>query len=170
MRAAFVRSFVVVALAIAVVGCAPPPPPDTSAADTAAVNAVRDAWIAAYNAGDADAAVGLYAEDAVDMPVGQPNATGRAAIREIIAAQFAAGKATASLASDEMQLMGDWAYDRGTYSVSIVPTAGGDPINVSGRYLVILRRQADGSWKLVRSIDNSPTAPEPAAPAAGSGS
>jgi ketosteroid isomerase-like protein len=32
---------------------------------------------------------------------------------------------------------------------------------VTGRYIVILRRQTDGSWKMVRGIDNSPTPPTP---------
>lgn len=170
MRALFVRPLVAVALAIAVVGCAPPPPPDTSAADAAAMTALRDAWLTAYNAGDADAVANTYAEDAIDMPNEQPTASGRADIRTAIAGQLALGKATATLTSDEMQLMGDWAFDRGRYNVSIVPAAGGDPMSISGRYLVIARRQADGSFKLVRGIDNSATPPVPAAPAAGSGS
>lgn len=148
----------VIALAVAVGACAAPPPPDTSAADTAAINALRDAWMTAYNAADADGVANLYTEDAIDMPSQQPTVTGRAAIRDYIAAQLGMGAAVATVTSDELQLMGDWAYDRGSYSTTITPAAG-DPMTVTGRYIVILQRQADGSWKLARGIDNSPVAP-----------
>ena len=153
------RSLSAVALAVVVGACAPPPPPDTTAADTAAINALRDAWVTAYNAADADAVANLYTEDAVDMPSQQPTASGRAAVRDLMASQFATGTAVATVTSDEMQLMGDWAFDRGTFTVNITPAAGGDPVMTGGRYIVILRRQADGSWKLARGIDNSPVAP-----------
>ena len=146
-------------LAVAVGACAPPPPPDTTAADTAAINALRDAWVTAYNAADADGVANLYTEDAIDMPSEQPTLTGRAAIREHMAAQFGMGTAVATVTSAELQLMGDWAYDRGAYTVNITPAAGGDAMMMGGRYIVILRKQADGSWLLARGIDNSPVAP-----------
>jgi uncharacterized protein (TIGR02246 family) len=152
-----VRMAPALAVIVGLAACAPPPPPDTSAADLAAVNAVREAWVAAYNAADADGLAGLYTEDAIDMPADEPTVTGQAGIRERAATQFAMGKATVTVTADETRLMGDWAFDRGSYSVTVVPAAGGDPMTVDGRYVVILRRQADGSWKLVRGMDNTPT-------------
>jgi len=156
MHTRTMRAVLAIAVAVGLAACAAPAPPDTSAADLAAVNAVRDAWVAAYNAADADGVASLYSEDAIDMPTNEPTVAGRAAIRERAAAQFGMAKATATVTADETQLMGDWAFDRGTYSVTMTPAAGGDPMTVDGRYVVILHRQADGSWKLVRGIDNTP--------------
>ena len=154
-----------VAALVSLAACAPaapPPPPDTTAEDTAAINALRDAWVAAYNAGDADAVANLYAENAVDLPMNEPTVTGRAGIRASVAARMAMGKGTATVTSEELRLMGTAATDRGTFSVSIVPAAGGEAMTQGGRYLVVLQKQADGSWKLVAGMDNSPT-PMPAA-------
>jgi ketosteroid isomerase-like protein len=36
---------------------------------------------------------------------------------------------------------------------------GGRPISIDGKYMTILERQADGSWKIHRDIFNSNTAP-----------
>lgn len=150
-----------VALLFLAAACAPAPatPPDTSAQDRAAIDAVRDAWVAGYNAADADALANLFTEDAIAMPAEQPTITGRAAIRQHYADTFAAGKGTASVTPQETQLMGDWAYDLGTFSGTFTPAAGGDAMSVEGRYIVVLQRQTDGSWKIARDIDNSATPP-----------
>ncbi len=51
------------------------------AADVAAIHAVDQVWVKAYNSGDVDTVVSLYAEHAVLLPPGAPSANGRAAIR-----------------------------------------------------------------------------------------
>jgi ketosteroid isomerase-like protein len=43
----------------------------------------------------------------------------------------------------------------------MTPKAKGKPMEESSKYLVILKRQADGSWKISRDIENSNT-PMPA--------
>jgi hypothetical protein len=56
------------------------------------------------------------------------------------------------------------AYDRGTYKTTVAPKApGAKAIQEDGRYLVVLRRQADSSWKLVELIGNVayPVVPAP---------
>jgi len=144
------------ALLFMTVGCAPAAVPDTTVEDTAAVNAVREAWMAAFNAADSDALANFYTEDAIRMASGAPTVTGRAAIRQYLADQFAMGTTTSVIRSDELQLMGDWAFDRGTFTGTMTPSGGGDAVTVEGRYVVILRKQTDGSWKLARAIDNIP--------------
>lgn len=144
------------ALVSVAAGCAPAPPQDTTAADTTAINAVRAAWVTALNAADPDALANLYTEDAVRMVYGSPTVTGRSAIRQDFADRFTMGTMTSTVRSEELQLMGDWAFDRGTFQGTMTPSGGGE-VTVEGRYLVLLRRQADGSWQLARTIDNSPT-------------
>lgn len=53
---------------------------------------VLDHWIEAFNAGDADALAALYHEDAVNHQVVRDPVTGRAAIRAMFAAEFAAAE------------------------------------------------------------------------------
>jgi len=72
-----------------------------------------------------------------------------------IAARVGAVVERFELVSDEIQVTGEWAFDRGTYQWRGVPRAGGDAIDDRGKYLVILQRQVDGSWKLARAMDNS---------------
>jgi ketosteroid isomerase-like protein len=57
--------------------------------------------------------------------------------------------------NEEVRVAGDWAYSRGTYSATLTPKAGGEPREDSGKYLTILERQSDGSWKIARDCFNS---------------
>ncbi|MFH1964519.1 MAG: hypothetical protein ABIJ42_03165, partial [Acidobacteriota bacterium] len=52
------------------------------------------------------------------------------------------------------RLAGDWGYCRGSWSGTRIPKAGGDPIHVTGKWMDIRERQADGSWKLSRGSGN----------------
>jgi ketosteroid isomerase-like protein len=61
-----------------------------------------------------------------------------------------------SLAPEEVQIAGpDWAFERGTYDISLTPKAGGEPMQDAGKYITIYRRQSDGSWAMSRDIWNS---------------
>ena len=75
-----VRHLVLVLVLGAVIAssaCAPaaPPPVDT-AAEEAALKAVTAAWLDAYNAGDVEKIVAMYAGDGVLMPPHAPVANG----------------------------------------------------------------------------------------------
>ena len=48
---------------------------------------------------------------------------------------------------EEVEVMGDWAFEWGTYRGTEVPP-GGWPIQETGKILRILKRQSDGSWKV----------------------
>lgn len=50
------------------------------------------AWVAAFNRGDADEMAAFYAEDAVNHQVANEPVVGRAAIRAMFAAEFAAAE------------------------------------------------------------------------------
>jgi predicted ester cyclase len=65
---------------------------------------------------------------------------------------------------EEIEVFGDTAYARGVYHAIRTPVAGGDPIVTDGKFMTILKRQADGTWKIYRDIFNSNV--PPAAPAA----
>jgi ketosteroid isomerase-like protein len=66
----------------------------------------------------------------------------------------------------EVDGRGDLAYVRGTYSMMLTLPGATEPINDTGKYIEIWRKQADGSWRVIRDIFNSDlpvAAPEPKA-------
>ena len=105
---------------------------------------------------DAEALARLYADDALVLYPNQPAVSGRAAILGYFTAFFREfTQSDFELTSEEIEVAGSWAFDRGTYRWKGVPRAGGDPVEDHGKYLVILQRQTDGSWKVFRDMDNS---------------
>ncbi|MCL5743720.1 MAG: SgcJ/EcaC family oxidoreductase [Acidobacteria bacterium] len=141
-------------------GCQSAPQPEQKtdvAADTTAINALRDKVTAAFNSNDAAALAADYADDAIMMNPNQAAVEGKPAIQAAYEAMFKenAGKIAVTLVNTplETQLAGDWAYDRGSATSTITPKTG-KPVEQSGKYLVILKRQTDGSWKIYREISN----------------
>jgi uncharacterized protein (TIGR02246 family) len=155
-------------------GCSPaekmeaPPPVDTTAADVAAIGQIREAYVAADNAGDAAGIAALYAANATFMPPDQPAVSGSAAVQAHYEAILEQMTASLTVNSRETHAAGDIGYDAGSFSLQLTPKAGGDPTQISGKYLVLAGRQADGSWKITNMIFNT-DAPGmmPAPPAAG---
>lgn len=142
----------------------PTPPPDTRSADEAAIRAAVKEWSAAAQAKDAAKFTSFYTDDAVVMLEGAPDASGIAAIREAIAGMmqdpaFALSfEATSVVAARS----GDLAYETGTYSMTMT---GPDkkPAAQVGHYVVVWRKQADGSWKVAVDAPISDPPPAPAA-------
>src|SRR6476646_671649 len=129
-------------VAVAAAGCATQSAQGNPDADRTAINALRDQFIAAYRAGDPDRVTALYEENATVMPHDQPTIVGRSEIAKHERDSFGqVSVGDVQIKSDKLQIMGDWAYDRGTFSVTITPKGGGAPMTDTGRYLVVLHRQ-----------------------------
>ena len=169
--ARYFRATLAIACVLALGACAqapvPVPAPETNAsADIEAVNAVRSSFTSALNAGDAAAIGNLYTADGVSQHNHDKTATGRDAIVESQQAMFSQFSVNAEIMPDETRTMGDFGFDRGRYKMTMTPKAGGDAIIDEGRYVVLLRKEADGAWKVSSDIDNS-TMPLPSVPVAG---
>ena len=140
---------------LAVGGCSTAAP-DTAAADTEAINRLRSDYIAAVNAEEPAKVAALFTEDGMRMESNMPAVKGRDAIQKGLAEQFAPFDVDISITSEELVIAGDWAFDRGQYMSHLMPK---DPkqqmLMEQGKYIVILRRQADGSWRIAREIGNS---------------
>jgi uncharacterized protein (TIGR02246 family) len=162
------------AIALLISACAPATNQADLAAEqataTAALDGLREKYMAAENAGDAAALAALWDENGVLLPPNAPAAQGSAAIQGFYSGMFEQNTVEVSSTSDETVAAGEWAFGRGAFSLKITPKAGGDAMQDSGKYVVIIRRQADNSWKVARLIFNSdmplPGAAAPAAAAA----
>lgn len=157
------------ALTLTFAGCQTAPTPEPKrdvAADTAAINALNDKVTAAFNSMDAAALAALYADDAIMMDSNQAAVEGKQAIQAVYEARVKenAGKMTLTAAFSplETQVAGDWAYDRGNFTLTVTPKSG-KPMETFGKYLTIYKRQPDGSWKIYRDISNSNNPPPSAA-------
>ena len=128
---------------------APAPPPDTRAADEATIRShVRD-WSAAAKAKDIEKFLSFYAPDGVLMVEMTPDARGTAGLREGVTALFKDPNFALSFEADSVVVSrsSDMAYETGHYSLSVT---GPDkkPMTVPGQYVVVWRKQADGTWKV----------------------
>ena len=96
----------------------------------------------------------LYTADAEYMPPNEEMVQGRAAIEEAIGEQMTELMNRAvEITATEHGMSGDLAYEIGTYTQSA--DVMGEPVELAGKYLVISKRQADGSWKIQAHIWNS---------------
>jgi ketosteroid isomerase-like protein len=97
-----------------------------------------------------------YARDALVMYPNQPGLNGKSEILAYFKSFFSEFQQEEfELTSVEIEVAGPWAFDRGTYRWKGVPRAGGEPIEDYGKYLVILQRQGDGTFRVARDMDNS---------------
>jgi len=134
----------------------------TMQADIEAVGHVRDAFTAAFRAGDGAAIAALYTSDGLSQPNMQPTGTGTDGITAGFKGLFDQYTiADATITGVKTEVSGNLGYDIGTFRFTGVPKAKGDTLKSEGRYVVVLRKQADGTWKLVADMDNTsaPVAP-----------
>lgn len=127
---------------------------------TEAVIAIWDEYEASLSAGDVDRWVDLWSEEGIQLPPGEPPVVGKEAIRaRNKAALTDLFDITMSITNEEVQVGADWAVARGVYTATLTPKAGGDDVLVDGKYMTLLQRQEDGSWKIYRDIFNSNVSP-----------
>jgi uncharacterized protein (TIGR02246 family) len=116
-------------------------------ASRGAIEATVDRYVAASNEGDAAALTELYAEDAVLLPPDHEPIHGREAIGEFWEQGTDTGLEVSTL---RLEVEGDVAYLVGRYHLPPTEQEDAD----SGQYVLCLKRQTDGTWKLTADIWN----------------
>lgn len=144
----------------ALAGCAAPAtvPAVNAPEDIAAVNALRSKFEATFNSGEIANMTALYTADAVVAENHSPTLVGRDAVLKYYGDMFAQVTVKIQLTAEETKTFGDHAYDRGRVTFTVTPKApGAQPLPTeSGRYLVLLRKEADGQWRASHDFGNSP--------------
>ena len=132
-----------------------------SAADMAAIRAADSSFAAAANAGDVDALVAVYARDASLLPPNLPPQKGHTAIRSFWAGFLNAYTVKFEIASDTIEGRGDLAYNMGQFRFTAVPKERSNPgVADEGKFLEVLKKQSDGTWKYVVDMYSSNLAPQ----------
>jgi len=134
-------------------------------ADIDAVRDVADRMLRAEASGDASFFADALADDIVIMPPAVPAIEGKPACLEFIRAvledvgrEFEKRMAAVSV---EVEVVGDVAFDRGRFSLTLTPRDGGAPVEELGQHVRLYRRAPDGSWRVARIIWNNVGAEEP---------
>ncbi len=129
-------------------------------ADIAAINEIWNQYSLAINSADFDLWISLWEDDGVQMPPDAPAVFGKEQIRVVNESKFEPFNVNMAIKNDEVLIDGGLAFSRGIYTAALTPKAGGETINLIGKYLTILKKQTDGSWKIYRDCFNSDVPPK----------
>jgi uncharacterized protein (TIGR02246 family) len=146
---------------------------DTAATGTAAgavatdAGAVRRAideanarFVAAMKRGDTTAMAANYSDDAVIMMPNEAAWHGRDAVRKGFG-RFLSQMPVKDMKAntEDVMVSGDLAVETGSYEMTAQPK-GGKEVTDKGKYITVWKRQPDGSWRIVRDINNSDLSPK----------
>ncbi len=129
-----------------------------------AVAAVEAGWNQAFHTKNLDALVKPYASDATFVLPGLPAQVGRVAIRKVYVEALKDPNFDVALTSEKVEFAqsGDLAFSQGHLTMKGTDPKTKQPTTtMTGPYLTVFRKQADGSWKAVQDW----VAANPAAPA-----
>ncbi len=111
-------------------------------------------WRTAFRRGDTATLARIYAPDASLFPPSAAAIEGRDRIAEYFGAQRRAGLGEASLKTTEVVVVGDVAYEVGTYRFGFDGEKTALPGD-TGRYFAIWKAQHGGDWRYQVGIWNS---------------
>ncbi|MFC1712923.1 YybH family protein [Candidatus Poribacteria bacterium] len=112
------------------------------------------AWDDAFNAGDLARIMNLYANEIISMPPNLPAREGKAALQadfEYLLGEFDSHHETSTVG---VMMSGDLAIERGRYTMTLTPKAGGETITEVGKH-VMVRQKIGDEWKIVWEIWNT---------------
>lgn len=110
--------------------------------------------VAAMLAGDLNGSLANYADSAVVMMPMMPAMHGRAAIEAGFKGMMESMKINAvTFTTQDVIASGDLAVETGAFNMTST-MKGAKAMNEKGKYLTIWKRQGDGTWKIVRDINN----------------
>jgi uncharacterized protein (TIGR02246 family) len=120
----------------------------------AAIEEANTQFSKAFEQGDSKTLAEMYTSDAIAFPPDSQMIEGNKAIGEFWKTIRNSGVTSATLTTLDVGRDGDIAYEVGKVSLTI-QAEGKQPTKAVAKYVVVWKRQADGSWKLHRDIWNS---------------
>ena len=118
----------------------------------------RDAFVAALEEGDAEAASRVYTDNATLLPPSAELIEGRAAIEAFWKAGLEAGITEVELEALELERQDGVAYEIGRYELRLAPAEGSTVVD-RGKYVLVHERQTDGSWRWAVEMFNPDSPP-----------
>jgi ketosteroid isomerase-like protein len=132
----------------------------TTPADEAAVKKVLADIVTTFNAGDYDGMLAHYADDVLVQSNIGPEINSKEAWRESLKSSLPSGvKLQMTFDTTELKVAGDLAYERGMYTIQMASEGAAPQVAFKGRYVHILKRDAQRIWKgwrLFEIVDQVP--------------
>ena len=116
--------------------------------DVAQIYKLWNEYAAAVTTGDMERWLSLWIDNGIQMPPDAPRRAGKETIRTEMQPRFDLFDWRMTIHPDQVQVLGDQAYSYGVYEFVMRPREGGDTSEGTGKFLTILQRQVDGSWKI----------------------
>lgn len=134
------------------------PNPDVGS-DVAAIKAIFDDFVQLYNARDFDRIMSFYSVNAIQMPPNEAIRKGKDAILlGYLKTKGSYDEHCDSSILGDIRVSGDLAFVWGVDTGTTTPRNGGQPVPYSLKWMTVLERQSDGSWKWISEMwnDNDP--------------
>jgi len=127
----------------------------TKVSDVAQIYELWNEYAAAAHAGDLERWMSLWTDEGIQMAPDAPRRVGKEQIRAAMQPGFDLFiMSDMVINTEEVQILGDQAYSHGTYTFDMTPKEGGETTSLSGKFLDILEKQVDGSWKMAIDCHN----------------
>jgi ketosteroid isomerase-like protein len=117
----------------------------------------------AYNKGDVNGVLSVFAEGYSDMSAGLASFYGdeaRAVLKHRLKKLFARYKAQLAVTIISIRVDGSWAFDWGWHRLTLTPKKGRKPITTRTRYLEIWQKGAEERWRIAIFLDNVDVPPQ----------
>jgi ketosteroid isomerase-like protein len=113
---------------------------------------IREAWVQDLRTKQLEPILKFYAPDAVFLQPTGERITGSAALRTLFQTIMATFNSDLTLHSQNLETSGDLAYDSGDFQETLTTIATGAKITTKGSYIIIFKRQPNGSWQIVQHV------------------
>ena len=131
-------------------------------AEESAIRQLESEWSKAAQSKDVASFVSYYSQDASVFVPNAPIASGPAAIRNLFDSLMKTPGFSLTFASNKVVVArgADMAHTQGTYKLTMNDAQGQQVVD-TGKFVVVWRKQPNGSWKVLADIFNSdlPAAP-----------
>jgi ketosteroid isomerase-like protein len=120
--------------------------------DEGKIRELLEQFVESWNANDAEHAALVYTDPHFDV-----NATPQDELRQTTVEKFARYfsdfDTRISVTSDEIIIFGDYALQRGQFTLTSSPKSGGNSEVIKRRYVEVLRKDNSGNWSVYWGID-----------------
>ena len=128
--------------------------------DEQAIRSVIATWMEASAAGDLARVLALMDDDVVFLGPGRPPMRGKDGFAAANKAMAGRARVEGTAETQEIRVVGDWAYVWNQLKVTMRPLDGGAPTHLSGPALSVFRKKSDGAWVIYRDANMITPAPQ----------
>jgi ketosteroid isomerase-like protein len=125
--------------------------------DIYAINAAKSEFREAYNTGDVDRLLSVFADGFTDLSAGIPSFSGEEAksiLRSRTLNLFQNYRANLVITINSIRVVRTTAYDFGSHTLTLVPKKASEPITTRRRYFELWHKGADAKWRIELFMDN----------------